>query len=378
VISLLARRRPAVLVIRTDGIGDMLLFEPALRSLAAAWPDHQLHLWAPGPSCELMAAHPYVHRRRPILRGFKEGNLGYYHSLCWRARTGYMLGRFRFDLALYPAQSPEPLGNWLLASARAAHRWLTWGDLQNQFDWQRDRAARSATRLLSGRPAGGHELLRNAHLAGQWGPSIEPEQVRLYLSRHAMREAGIQVQLWRDAAEDIGAAAVVGVVTGSSMGVKHYPTTSWASAIAQLWDRHRVLCALVGGQDDQPAMRQLAAALDGAPLVAMENSVGLLTLAGIVKQLDAVISVDTAAAHFAVAQNVPTVVLLGGGHPERFFPWPGVSHALALTHPMPCAGCFNRCIHPAPQCLTSIDPAQIVAAYDHLRGRVVAPAALAA
>src|SRR5689334_1030779 len=46
-----------ICVIRTDGIGDALLFEPALRSLANHYPDKSIHLWAPSAACELFAAH---------------------------------------------------------------------------------------------------------------------------------------------------------------------------------------------------------------------------------------------------------------------------------------------------------------------------------
>src|SRR3712207_559385 len=40
-----------ILVIRTDGLGDAILFEPAMRSLATRYPNHQLHLWAPAAVC---------------------------------------------------------------------------------------------------------------------------------------------------------------------------------------------------------------------------------------------------------------------------------------------------------------------------------------
>src|SRR5690606_12690725 len=55
-----ADRTQRILVIRTDGIGDALLFEPALRSLARRYREHMLHLWATRPICDLYAHAPYI------------------------------------------------------------------------------------------------------------------------------------------------------------------------------------------------------------------------------------------------------------------------------------------------------------------------------
>jgi ADP-heptose:LPS heptosyltransferase len=95
-------------------------------------------------------------------------------------------------------------------------------------------------------------------------------------------------------------------------------------------------------------------------------------MAAIVAELDGLLSVDTGLAHLAVAQKVPTVVLVTGGTPARFFPWPNAKHHLVLNIPTPCSGCHDRCTLPEAECITHITPDEIVAAYARLKGRRVA------
>ena len=153
VLSFVIRSRPAALVIRTDGIGDAILFEPALEALARSLSPHDLHLWAPAATCELLAACPVVRKRVVIPRGFKDGNLLVLRVAArGAARLGFTLGFRPYEIAIYPAESPEPLGNWLLLSRAARVRWVNYGDTINQFDWQRTKVHANVTRVLSQRP----------------------------------------------------------------------------------------------------------------------------------------------------------------------------------------------------------------------------------
>jgi ADP-heptose:LPS heptosyltransferase len=79
------------------------------------------------------------------------------------------------------------------------------------------------------------------------------------------------------------------------------------------------------------------------------------------------LSVDTGLAHVAVAQRVPTVVLVGGGSPGRFFPWPNARDHVVLNNAMPCDGCNNKCHLPEAMCITKITSDEIVEAYMRLR-----------
>jgi ADP-heptose:LPS heptosyltransferase len=359
------------LVIRTDGIGDALLFEPALESLARTASPSELHLWAPRETCQLFRECPSITRRAAIPRGGKEGNLRYYKSFTWRIRVGFELGRWKFQKVVYPVESPEPLGNWLFVSAQANERWINAGDTANQFESQQAKTHAKATRVIESRPGHAHEILRNEYLSDQWAQERRLRRPRVHLGARAVSEANRLASEWHRVAQRNGAAELVGLVVGGTSNVNHYPAANWAVALRRLWDEQRVMAVLIGGPMDGAAIGELSAQLHDVPHVRLLRSVNVLTASAIIRRLDGMLSVDTGLAHVALAMRVPTVVLVGGGHPGRFFPWPGTHPQVALNVAMACDGCANRCHLPEPLCITRIRPDEIVEAYMKLRVRNV-------
>ena len=371
--SVVLRGRDRVLVIRTDGIGDALLFEPAMESLGRALSPRLIHLWAPRGSCDLLAHCPAISRSKTIPRGFKDGNLAYFRSILWRAKLGLALGFWKFDKAIYAVESPEPLGNWLFVTARATDRWLNYGDTINQFDWQQARTHLKATRIIENRPGNAHELSRNQYLANQWSDEGELRKPKLHLTEAIRWSGEAQADAWRTAARKLGGSEIVGVVPGASSPVNNYPDARWVETLQRIWDEQRAMPVLLGGPSDTPTLDRLGHELmvNKVPFLRLTNPIGLLELAATIGKMDGLISVDTAAAHFGVAQDVATIVLLAGGNPGRFFPWPDAAHHTVLTVDTPCAGCNNRCTMEEPVCLTHISPDDIINSYARLRGRRV-------
>lgn len=353
--------KTAIAVIRPDGLGDAILFEPALRSLAERFDGHEIHLYATPVVCDLYRDCGYIHAFYPIPRGGKQGNLQYFNSLPWRWRMGYQLARHAYDVAIYPVQSADPMGNWIVTNLRAAERWIVDGDTENQFDWQKQQTAERATRVLESLDSG-HELARNAHIARQWDAQIAGQPPQFAVDPAAAMAAEQLVNAWRMSAYGFGAQGVIGVVPAGTIATKSYPTEAWIRALRELWVAHRWMPIFIGGRAEQQPINAIAAGLQSIPHQRLPQPVDVQTLAAVVGRLDGLLSVDTGPAHLAVAQMIPTVVLRGGGHPSRFFPWPDSPHAAVLTQPMPCEGCAGRCTQSEVECLTGIKPEDVVAA----------------
>jgi ADP-heptose:LPS heptosyltransferase len=371
--SFVAPRPRAIAVLRTDGVGDAILFEPALRSLARRFDGHEVHLWAPKPTCELFESHPVVSRRVVVPRGFKSGNHAVFWSIALRARLGWAIGRNHYAAAVYPASDPEPLGNWLIASIRAGERWIVDGSTLNQFDWQRNLTEKSVSSVLSIELKDRHELNRNADLAEIWGSPI-PAQARpdLPLSSRATTYAGVEIGAARHAARRNRARGLIGVVVTGSSPINRYPPEKWVAALRSIWNDHRLMPALLGGPTDAETVESIRRRLVEAGMAhhVFPPTQDIAIAAAIVGKLDALLSVDTGLAHAGAAMDIPTAVLVSGGMPGRFWPWPMPTRSIVLTRKTPCAGCNYRCTQPDVVCLTEIDPQQIAAAV----GRIIKPA----
>lgn len=375
--SIFSPKRRRILVIRTDGLGDAVLCEPMLRGLKKRYGRHEIHLWAPTASCELFSSADYVKQRRAIPRGFKAGCIGYFNSPRQHWRMGWNIGRYRFEITIYPAISPEPFGNWLFVSARSDKRWIVDGDRFHQFDWQQNSALRRATRILA-KPAEAHELARNANLARQCGVASVSEFPQISISPASEDLAARQIARWHATARQAGAAGILGVITSSSNANFSYPPDKWQIVLSQIWASHRLMPVFLSPDRSEVVSRLLDCREDAQPGIPWDKPQSLLcvpALAAALRSMDAVISLDTGPAHIAGAMRVPTVVLRHGGEPGRFFPWPNAPWVRTLHHPMPCQGCICRCVLDDVECLTQIEPAEVLRALNELLGRRTAQAA---
>jgi ADP-heptose:LPS heptosyltransferase len=163
----------------------------------------------------------------------------------------------------------------------------------------------------------------------------------------------------------VGAKEIVGVVLQGGSRVNEYPMGKWMGAMKKLWEERRAMPAILGGPGDRAEIDRLAVGLQytGVPFVRLSRPMSVIETAALIARLDGMISVDTGLAHLAVAQKVPTVVLVGGGHPGRFFPWPRAANHVALNVQMHCERCRNHCTQSEALCITQISPEDIVAAY---------------
>jgi len=366
-VSLFRASRRAVAVLRTDGAGDAILTEPLIRSLARHFDGTDVHLWAPDGAVALFESHAKIARCIAVPRGFKEGNRRIFWSLSWRARLGYQLGRHRYDLAIYPPVDPEPLGAWLFAQIRAAEKWHNAGTTLNQFDWQRNWTRQFATRTIAPRPTGGHELLHNAHFAEQWGATPDntantanTDRPQLPLSQRALTYAGVHIGAARHAVRRSRAAGLIGIVAAGSATINQWPIDKWVATARRLWEQHTLLPALIGGPADEAFLQQLSRRLHDIPHHIFPTDCDIAVAAAVVSRLDGLITIDTGLAHAAAAFDLPSVVLVTGGMPGRFWPWPLATRSIALTKPVPCAGCNYRCTQEAAHCITDLSPEWVV------------------
>jgi ADP-heptose:LPS heptosyltransferase len=173
-------------------------------------------------------------------------------------------------------------------------------------------------------------LLRNAHFAAEWGADVIDARPKLHPHDRSLQIGYARERYWRSEVARLRATALVGVVPAGTIPSKNYPSAKWAQVIAQLWKNHRVLVGFIGTDAEAPVIREIRALLGSTPTLPRDQGLDVHALAVILGRLDAVLSIDTGPAHLALAEQAPTVVLMGGDHPGRFFPWPAPSTGVVL------------------------------------------------
>lgn len=351
-----------VLVVVTRRIGDVLLATPVVRSLKRAWPGSRIDALVFAGTEGFIAANPDLHR---VLSVPERPRLFAHLKL-----ASHIARRYDLALSLVPGDRPT-LYAWLAGKRRAG--------------------------LLVDSP----KTRWKQHLLDAWVPfdNDATHTVRMHLA--LLQTIGVTplsevVPSWRAEDED-SVHTLLGPGCGMPYAVLHpYPKfrykmwteEGWAEVGHWLQSRGmRVVLTGGPGADERAYVGRIAAKTPGAI-----DLTGQLSLGGVAYAISgaaAYLGPDTAITHAAAALGVPTVALFGPTNPVKWGPWPAGSdatrnpwqirgsqsaaHVTLVQGAGPCVPCGNegceRHVESASECLTSLQPATVIAALDKLLSR---------
>jgi ADP-heptose:LPS heptosyltransferase len=270
--------RPAVVVLRALGLGDLLTAVPAMRAVAHAFPGLPRLLACPAALAPLARLGGLADEVVPT-----EGLAGPLHPRLARAAVAVNLhGRGPQSHELLLATGPGRLlafAHPAVPASAGAPRW---------------RAAE-------------HEVARWCRLLAEHGIPADPERVQLDPPR----------------APAAGTAGATLLHPGAGSPARRWPPERFA-AVARA-ERAEGRTVLLSAGPGEGGLARGIARRAGLPAAAVHAGGGLLALAGLVANAGRVVCGDTGVAHLATAFATPSVVLFGPvspalwGPPER--PW---------------------------------------------------------
>lgn len=317
------------LIVLASGLGDTLMFTPALSLLRQAWPRTRLvALTVRETEREALEHHRDLDEVRfaPLLR------LG----IAEIVRHILALRREKFDLVLLPCPGNRLHYNllaWLSgAPHRAGFRYLQQSRLNLDF---------LNTQLLAHRDYvhnAEHNLALVELLTGRLRAQVGPGHPPLALpTTPADRDAAEKYLDARDGATEGWIGLHVSSSRIKQMHRKCWPVERFASLVKRLEKKYPGLRYFIFcGYDDAEDSRRLAALLEGRARV-LEN-LSVRVIAEVMRRCRAVVTNDSGLLHVAVAMEVPTVALFGPTNPGRSGPWGG--RAVVVRQPMSCSPCF--------------------------------------
>jgi ADP-heptose:LPS heptosyltransferase len=320
--------RPVV-AIRLRALGDVVLWTPALASLARGHADAPLHVVTEARFAPILEALPHVAKVWPLERT---------NASTLATITGLRRER--------PALAVDFFGNTrsaLIARGSGAPR--VWGFALRGRRLLYHATAPREQRTPEGRrePASAVHV-RLARAAG--GAEVDPAP-RLALSGSAhvqgarlLAECGVREP-----------ANTVGLVPAGSWATKTWPLSHSALLARALLEAGYEVIAL-SGPGEQGVVERLRAL---APPVRALPDCGVAALAGAIAPLRAVVGTDSGPRHVAAALGVPSFAWFGPTHPETWNP-PGVIHGYWQSS-LPCRGC-DRTSCPHWSCLPSLSGEQ--------------------
>ena len=352
------QHRKGVLVVRMDGIGDMVLHRAALDHLAPALGVHVGEITVLGCHSWKGLADPVFSGYRLVTideHAFEKKWLYRLKIALWVRRQGFRMAVC--DMFMRKVLTADSLVQMSGAPERVVCQPFVTDRTRREWAWYLARA----TRVIDTGPYPTHDGLRHfAFLSALAGRTIPPEVPSIP---------------WPDRPSPVPAGSPYVVMNfGSNEPGRRWPFEQFLHLAGRCRDRGwRVV--FVGA----------AAEAFAKPLVAAKSDPGLIDAIGhwsLPQVVDAmkgalcVVSNDTGPGHLALGCGAATVLIAGGGHWGCFVPYPESirpARAIFLTREMECFHCLWRCFKRSSRldafpCVAEVSSDEIWAAMDSLIG----------
>ncbi|MFL5680466.1 MAG: glycosyltransferase family 9 protein [Chloroflexota bacterium] len=351
-----------VLAVRLDAIGDVLMTTPALRAIRQSVPDARLTLLTSPGAVDVAACIP-------------ELDAVIAHDVPWMKATAprtdpgpdlALIDRLRdaaFDAAvIFTVHTQDPLPAaltcWLAGiPLRLAH--CRDNPYQLLTDWVRDPEVFEPQR---------HEVQRQLDLVGAVGYATDDQHLSLRVPPDASRRI-------RGMVAGLGVGDRWAVLhPGATAASRRYPPERFAAAARTLAVEDGWRFLVTGSPGEAATADEVARGIGGAATsLAGRLSFGELT--ALIAIAPVLITNNTGPAHMAAAVGTPVVDVYAMTNLQHA-PW-AVRHRL-VVHDVPCRGCRKSvCPLGHNACLTSIEPAEVVAAARDLVGRAAVSTSIA-
>ncbi len=304
-----------MLIIRTDGIGDLLNSTPAIALLHQNYPDAELTVLARPLNALVLQGNPDVDRILVFDRG------GAHRRLRERLQFYQNLRRERFQLVVAMQTATWP--HFVAFLSGAPYRL---GRYQKRFK-------STLTHAWHGtyRKGETHEVDRNLELASLMCHGEGVRRLVFHLNPDEIANAEALLKTWSIGTDRF----LVGIHPGGSSFDKRWPEKHYAEFADRLARQYNATILLLHGPDETRLARKIQETMQTRAAVYAPPSIR--ELAALLRCCNLVVCNDSGPMHLAAALDVPTVAIFG---PTDYVAWHPLSeNASIVRRNMPCWPC---------------------------------------
>lgn len=354
-----------ILVIALSGIGDAIMFSPALRLLKEYYPTSEIEILT------MFRGAAEIYERLPdistvylwdFLKKGKFESLRFLHKLRRNkydvSITAFPANRWQYNVITWLIGARRRIGTDYLNLNNLSMPWLLTDRSQEQDEL--------------------HNVEENCKLIGMLGIPIPPEIPPLQLIVTAADDVGTQSWL-QDRNIPVG-KPIIGIHAGSAV-FKNQINKRWA------WDKYAELSILLhreygattllfGGPEERELNDLISAHSDGCAIVV--SSPSIMSSIALMKKCTLFVSNDSGLMHIAAALPLPLVSIFGYTSHIHTRPW--TPRYEVVRHELPCSPCFYFSPRPAScqfsgadefKCIRRIEVSEVFAACRRLLDQIV-------
>ena len=315
-----------VLIVRSDSIGDFVIFGGALKYFKKIYPQAHITLIVSDTVTDMVEACPYVDSIMYFNRASME------QDIKCMIDFANLIRKEHYDVAIAPALSRDMLSDFILINSRAAERIACSGDTANLLLEMLRANDKYLTRIIPMAEGIKLETARNEEFIKGLGAELDgPYRPDIWLTEEDIAFADRLLKKLQ-----INKPVVIAPFTQNRK--RSWPVINWTKLVSLHTDQPIVICGVAGDKVEADKIINLSGHRN------IHNLCGQTTirqLAAIISKAKVCVACESAAAHIAAAVNVPNVVLLGGGHFGRFMPYTDTTHL--VYNKMNCFNCNWKC-----------------------------------
>jgi len=332
-----------ILFIRMSALGDIILTTPLIRAAKTAFPEAEIDFLLKKRYEELLWHHPLIHRAI----GF-DTSLG----LAGLLRLIREIRKEDYDLVVDLQLNPRSVLVRYFSGAWMQRRCC-------KFSLERRILVRFGINLLKNAAPVAERYFTALEDFGVkpdgGGPEIYPSPADSEKAQQIVNDAGLSGK------------RLIGLAPGASKFTKIWPANSFAAAGEKLARELKAGIVILGGCEEKVGAGEVfnrLKRLGADPVLNLAGELSILQSAAVLRQLQFLISNDTALMHLATAVNTPVVAIFGPTTKEwGFFPY-GPNAAVIEKSGLPCRPCSLHGDATCPEkhfrCMVEITPDQVV------------------
>jgi ADP-heptose:LPS heptosyltransferase len=365
-LKFLPDQEDSILMIRTDGLGDLVLALPLLRHLRKSFGSYRISLLTREEWVDLVQICPYVDE--VISWNIKR----YRRNIFYRLSFIRTLRKRLYKAVLHSPYSRESFSDELLCCCLAKQKIGFDGDLNNISLEEKVRNDRNYTRLIDGGGNRVPEISRNREFAAEvTGTRIESAdfQPELWLTESDRAAAR---RLLQDAGLDLTRNPIAAILPGAAWKGREWPAEGYAEIADRIVEQYRMQILILGSPADVSVASSVASRMR-SPCSNLAGKTRLRELAALFESCAFYIGNETGPLHLAVAAGIPTLCIIGGGHFGRFYPYGDLNRHRVVYKEMDCFNCNWKCIHETVRCIQEINVEDVCRHTQRLIEEVVMP-----
>lgn len=332
------KKGPNILWIRTDSIGDAVLSASMLPYIREKYPEANITVVCQKHIAEIYEPSPFVDKIIIFDKKLLFDDKNYLKAIIKEIQN------VNADIALNSVYSPKPVTDILTIGSVAKEKIGLEGDLSNIPADFRQKSKNQYTKLIKSDGIYKSELERHRDFLQGLGISSTELRPVIWLTEEDEEFANNYFET-----NGIDPEKTIILSSCAQFVIKYYQ--HYGIALSKICKENNFIVIAVGAEHERER-NQYNLNMIGVQTFNLCGQTTIRQTAALVKRSRLFIGADSAIAHIACAVGIPNVVILGGGHFGRFFPYSPLTSV--VCYPLHCFQCNWVCKFPRPCCIQNI------------------------